>query len=154
MNNFKIANLGNQKPQKLNTCRVWGSFFPNIWSKCDIDTRIPHISKNSNKIRVFVINLIRLTFLIFTEITKLNLIPLRKLLKKTERVWCLISISSCSQRQRLEIFQSRNNSEESHHYASAEKLKAWNDVIGTTKSNNYYNIVLSYNNFNNFIIHK
>ena len=73
-------------PPKLNTCRVWDSLFPNIWSKYDIDTCISHMSTYSNKIRVSVTYLITNTlinnrkinfpsdfsFLIFTDITKLN----------------------------------------------------------------------------------
>ena len=73
-------------PPKLNTCRVWDSLFPNIWSKYDTDTCISHMSTYSNKIRVSVTYLITNTlinnrkinipsdfsFLIFTDIAKLN----------------------------------------------------------------------------------
>ena len=37
----------NHKIAELNSCRVWDSLFPNIWSKYDIDDRISHISTNS-----------------------------------------------------------------------------------------------------------
>ena len=62
----------NHKTTKLNTCQVWDSLFPNIWSGCGFDTRISHISSYRNKIGVSVTYLITITLindrkLIFNE---------------------------------------------------------------------------------------
>ena len=56
----------NNKNTKLNTCQVWDSLFPNIWSKYDIDTCILHISINSYEIRVSVTYLIPITLISVT----------------------------------------------------------------------------------------
>ena len=83
---FKTTKPQCQITAKLNTCRVWDSLFPNIWSKYDIDTCILHIFTYSKEIRVSVTCLITIaminnrkidtqwdfSFLIFTEIAKLN----------------------------------------------------------------------------------
>ena len=53
----------NQKIAKLNTCRVWDSLFPNIWSMHYVDTRISRISTYSNEIRVSVTYLIIITLI-------------------------------------------------------------------------------------------
>ena len=55
--------VSNHKIAKLNSCRVWDSIFPNIWSKNYVDTRILRISTYSNEIRVSVTYLITITLI-------------------------------------------------------------------------------------------
>ena len=50
-------------PKKWNTCRVWNSLFPKIWTKYDIDIRTWHISTYSNEIRISVTYLIKITLI-------------------------------------------------------------------------------------------
>ena len=56
---FKTAKSRSKIPTKLNTCRVWDSLFPNIWSKYGYC--ILHISTYSHDIRVSVTYLITAT---------------------------------------------------------------------------------------------
>ena len=92
---FQKYNIAKLIPAKLNTCQIWDSLFPNIWSRFDIiATRVSRVYVN-NKIWVsylITITLIndrkkwysmKLSFLIFTEIAKLN----------TREIFCNYQIS-------------------------------------------------------------
>ena len=60
---FKTRKSWNQIPAKLIPADFDNFFFPNMWSKYDIDTHISHISAYSNEIRVSVTCLILFTFI-------------------------------------------------------------------------------------------
>ena len=69
---WKVSKPQNREikyPRNLNTCRLWDSLFPNIWSKYDVDTHISHISTYSNiSVTYLIINTLTIEKLIFNEI--------------------------------------------------------------------------------------
>ena len=63
LNYVPAYSFENHKIAKLNTCQLWNSLFPNIWSKYDIDTRISRVLRKANEIRYSVTYLITITLI-------------------------------------------------------------------------------------------